>query len=99
MLLIALIVIIAFAHGLVMFLKKNFNIKIIIKLILNLIYNNVNYQIQKWLIKSNMNLTKKITLYKPSRLFGLLLAGFSFLYVIFIIELIYYKFTRNLYWF
>ena len=98
MLLIALIVIIAFAHELVMF-KKNFNIKIIIKLVLNLIYNNFNYQIQKWLIKSNMNLTKKITLDKPSNLFGLLLAGFPFLYVIFIIELIYYKLTRNLYWF
>ena len=42
MLLIALIVIIAFAHGLLILFKKNFNIKIIIKLILSLIYNNFN---------------------------------------------------------
>ena len=45
------------------------------------------------------NKREQITLNELSSLFGLLLAAFPCLFVVFIIQLIYYKFIKNLYWF
>ena len=53
--------------------------------------NELKYEINKK--------REQITLDELSSLFGLLFAAFPCLFVVFIIQCIYYKFTRNLYWF
>ena len=51
-------------------------------------------------IKYEMNKEREqITFDELSSLFAFLLSAFTFLFVVFIIELIYYKFNRNLFWF
>ena len=51
-------------------------------------------------IKYEMNKKRgQITFVELSNVFLVLLAAFPFLFVVFIIELIYYKFKRNLHWF
>ena len=51
-------------------------------------------------IKYEMNKKRdQITFNEISNVFAFLLAAFTFLFVVFIIELIYYKFNNNLYWF
>ena len=51
-------------------------------------------------IKYEMNKKRdQITLNEISNIFAFLLAALTFLFVIFIIELIYYKINNNLYWF
>ena len=59
--------------------------------LLNLkVFNQIKYELNKK--------RSQITLNQLSSLFGLLFAAFPFLFVIFIIESIYYKFSRNLSW-
>ena len=56
----------------------------------------------KVLNQAKYELNKKrdqITFDELSYFFGLLIAAFPFLFVVFIIEFIYYKFTKNLPWF
>ena len=55
------------------------------------VFNQAKYELN--------NKRDQITLDELSSLFGLLVAAFPFLFVVFISELIYYKFTRNLCWF
>ena len=55
------------------------------------VLNQIKYEINK---RRN-----QITFCELSNVFALLLAAFSLLFVVFIIECIYYKFDRNLYWF
>ena len=51
-------------------------------------------------IKYELNKKRdQITLNEFSTIFTFLLAAFTFSFVVFIIELIYYKFNNNLYWF
>ena len=54
------------------------------------VLNQVKYELNKK--------RSQITINQLSSLFGLLFAAFPFLFMVFIIESIYYKFSRNLSW-